>query len=140
MGLLNALSLFDTEKGVRFNTYATHLVTGSIKHHLRDRTKIIREPAWLQEVRHKVNRISSQLQHELGRTATDAEIGERAEITADLVREVLSTEDLFRVTSLTAPAQAEEEENEELDFANECEDQLSVEERYVLEKAIGELR
>src|SRR6185295_18582623 len=45
MGLLSALNMFEPSKGVRFNTYATHLVTGSIKHHLRDKAKIIREPA-----------------------------------------------------------------------------------------------
>lgn len=141
IGLLNALNLFDPEKGVRFNTYATHLVAGSIKHHLRDKTKIIREPAWLQEIRHKANRASSQLQHELGRPASVQEIADRCEVTPEVVDEVFSTEELFRVASLTAPAQGEEElENEELEIAEDCEDQLSVEERFVLEKAVGELR
>src|SRR5450631_3672946 len=47
IGLLNALSKFDPEAGVRFNTYATYLVGGEIKHYLRDRAQIIRQPAWL---------------------------------------------------------------------------------------------
>ena len=38
VGLLNALSKFDPVAGVKFNTYATHLVAGEIKHYLRDRS------------------------------------------------------------------------------------------------------
>src|SRR5947208_14856179 len=55
IGLLNALSKFDINAGVRFNTYATYLVAGEMKHYLRDRAQTIRHPAWLQELRHKVN-------------------------------------------------------------------------------------
>src|SRR5688572_32893595 len=48
IGLLNALSKFDPAAGVKFTTYATHLITGEIKHYLRDRSQTIRQPAWLQ--------------------------------------------------------------------------------------------
>src|ERR1700722_2656149 len=51
VGLLNALTKFDREAGVRFNTYSTYLVAGEIKHYLRDRSQTIRQPAWLQELR-----------------------------------------------------------------------------------------
>src|SRR5690242_5127706 len=53
IGLLNALTKFDPAAGVRFNTYATYLVAGEIKHYLRDRSQTIRQPAWLQELRQK---------------------------------------------------------------------------------------
>ena len=35
IGLLNALTKYDPDAGVRFNTYATYLVAGEIKHYLR---------------------------------------------------------------------------------------------------------
>src|SRR5687768_17830225 len=76
IGLLNALSKFDPEAGVRFNTYATYLVAGEIKHYLRDRSQTIRQPAWLQELRHKVNRSVSVLTQSLGRVPTNREIAE----------------------------------------------------------------
>lgn len=76
IGLLNALSKFDPEAGVRFNTYATYLVAGEIKHYLRDKTQTIRQPAWLQELRHKVNKGATMLQSELGRVPTEREIAE----------------------------------------------------------------
>ena len=139
IGLLNALSLFEPAKGVRFNTYATHLIAGSIKHHLRDKTKIIREPAWLQEVRHKVNRTAAQLHQELARTPTAEEIATKAEITSETVREVLSTDELFKVTSIHTPSNSEEDDDE-IEMSDDCRDMDHFEERMVLQRAIGELR
>ena len=61
IGLLNAIKRFDPESGVRFNTYATHLIAGEIKHHLRDKSQVIRHPAWLQELRHKASKAATQI-------------------------------------------------------------------------------
>lgn len=139
-GLLNALGMYEPSKGVRFNTYATHLVAGSIKHYLRDRARIIREPAWLQEVRHKVNRMAAQIQQESGKPPTAELIAERTLVPVETVREVLATDDLFRVTSLSSSAGSDDEDSEELDLAGDDQEQLSVEDRMVLESALGELR
>src|ERR1051325_2330032 len=64
IGLLNALTKFDPEAGVRFNTYATYLVAGEIKHYLRDRAMTSRQPAWLQELRSKAVKAESGLRSE----------------------------------------------------------------------------
>lgn len=141
IGLLNALGLYEPSKGVRFNTYATHLVAGSIKHHLRDKTKLIREPAWLQEVRHKVNRVAAQMQQELGRPIDEYELAQRCYITVDLIREVWATEELFKVSSLAAPTNADiESETDEIDFADEDQESRNFEDRAVLEQAMSQLR
>src|SRR3569832_961889 len=105
IGLLNALGKFDPGAGVRFNTYATYLVAGEIKHYLRDRSQTIRHPAWLQELRHKVNRSVSTLQHELGRIPTEREIAENQGITESSVREVFQTQEMLKVASLDASGQ-----------------------------------
>src|SRR5437763_5620301 len=76
IGLLNALTKFDPDAGVRFNTYSTYLVAGEIKHYLRDRSQTIRHPAWLQELRHRVNRAANMLQQTLGRNPSEQEIAE----------------------------------------------------------------
>jgi RNA polymerase sigma-B factor len=141
MGLLNALGLYEPTKGVRFNTYATHLVAGAIKHHLRDKTKLIREPAWLQEVRHKVNRVAAQMQQELGRPIDEYEVAQRCNLTVDLIREVWSTEELFKVSSLAVPTNNDvESETDEIDFADEDQESRNFEDRAVLEQAMSKLR
>jgi RNA polymerase sigma-B factor len=142
IGLLNALSKFDPNAGVKFNTYATYLVGGEIKHYLRDRAQTIRQPAWLQELRHKVNRTASQLQCELARTPTHREIAEALGLSENAVSEVFQTQEMLRLTSLdaTTPGEDDDSDLERLDAGDFCPDQLSVEDRLLLESAMKQLR
>ncbi|MBS1709711.1 MAG: sigma-70 family RNA polymerase sigma factor [Armatimonadetes bacterium] len=143
IGLLNALSKFDPNAGVRFNTYATHLVAGEIKHYLRDRAQTIRHPAWLQELRHKVNKASNMLQAELGRTPTEREIAEKIGVSESAVQEVNATQDMLRVASLDATPNDDDEADsdvERLDASLVQGAQTSVEDRVVLETAMQQLR
>lgn len=143
IGLLNALSKFDPSAGVRFNTYATYLVAGEIKHYLRDRSQTIRHPAWLQELRHKVKRAAGLLQQSLGRVPTEREIADEIGVSEQSVVEVFQTEAMLRVDSLDAPVPGEDDGSgdvEKLDAANYSPEQLSVEDRVVLEQAMRQLR
>ncbi len=143
IGLLNALTKFDPGAGVRFNTYATYLVAGEIKHYLRDRSQTIRHPAWLQELRHKVNRAVSTLQHDLGRIPTEREIAENLGIPEASIREVFQTQEMLKVASLDASAQGDDDgdtEAERLDASAFCPEQLSVEDRVLLDRAMAQLR
>ena len=143
IGLLNALGKFDPTAGVRFNTYATYLVAGEIKHYLRDKSQTIRQPAWLQELRHKVNRAAAALQTELNRVPTEREIADAIGISESSVHEVIVTQDLLRVGSLDSmqnPDDDSESEIDKIDAAAFSPEQLSVEDRVVLEAAMGQLR
>jgi RNA polymerase sigma-B factor len=143
IGLLNALAKYDPAAGVKFNTYATHLVAGEIKHYLRDRTQTIRQPAWLQELRHRVNKTANLLQAQLGRPAAAAEIAAQLGITTSAVEEVFATQELLKLASLDTAPNGDEDSGSEvdnLDAGDFCPEQLSVEDRVVLESAIAQLR
>lgn len=143
VGLLNALTKFDVAAGVRFNTYATYLVAGEIKHYLRDRTQTIRHPAWLQELRHRVIKAQSVLQQELARVPTERELAEHLGMSENAIREVFVTQEMLKVASLDSGGQNDDEgdtEVEKLDAAAYCPEQLSVEDRIVLEHAMRQLR
>lgn len=142
IGLLNALSKFDPTAGVRFNTYATYLVAGEMKHYLRDRAQTIRQPAWLQELRGRVNKAAGILQANIGRTPTEREIAEHIGVSEGSVREVFVTQEMLKLTSLDATPGDDEgdSELEKLDSSDFCVEQLSVEDRLVLESAMGQLR
>lgn len=140
MGLLNAISKFDPQAGVRFNTYATHLITGEVKHYLRDRSQIIRHPAWLQELRHKVNRTQLRLQAELGRLPSQDEVAQACGVSITSVYEVASTAESLRVASYDAAVPGDDDSTEIDQMAASCDDQISVEERVVLENAMDQLR
>lgn len=143
VGLLNALTKFDPEAGVRFNTYATYLVAGEIKHYLRDRTQTIRHPAWLQELRHKVLKAQNVLTQELSRNPTHRELADHLGLSESAVREVFQTQEMLKVASLDSAGQNDDDgdsEVEKLDAAAFCPEQLSVEDRLVLEHAMKQLR
>lgn len=145
LGLLNALDLFKPEKGVKFTTYATHLIVGQIKHYLRDKGKIIKEPAWLQELNSKINRVVNELSARYGRPPTTQEIAEFLGMTTKAVEDVLTTREVFKVSSLDAIYEDEEEEWNSYDLEKlHCEPcqsfNLPIEERVVVETAMQQLK
>ncbi|MCX7925963.1 MAG: sigma-70 family RNA polymerase sigma factor, partial [Fimbriimonadales bacterium] len=145
LGLLNALDLFNPEKGVKFTTYATHLIVGQIKHYLRDKGKIIKEPAWLQELNSKINRVMNELSARYGRPPTTQEIAEFLGMTTKAIEDVLMTREVFKVSSLDAIYEDEEEEWNGYDLEKlNCEPcqtfNLPIEERVVVETAMQQLK
>ncbi len=76
IGLIKAVDYFDPEAGAKFTTYATHLITGEIRHYLRDKTSMIRAPRELQELSFRINRIVHRLRVELGRDPSNVEVAE----------------------------------------------------------------
>ncbi len=145
LGLLNALDLFKPEKGVKFTTYATHLIVGQIKHYLRDKGKIIKEPAWLQELNSKINRVVNELSARYGRPPTTQEIAEFLGMTTKAIEDVLMTREVFKVSSLDAIFEDEEEEWSGYDLEKmHCEPcqafNLPIEERVVVETAMQQLK
>ena len=102
LGLLSALEHYDHIKGVKFSTYATHFVAGSIRHCLRDRGKIIKEPAWLHDLHGKISRTSDQLTQTLGRAPHPGEIAQTLNLTEESVEEILSTRQVFQVAAFAS--------------------------------------
>lgn len=76
IGLIKAIDYFKPEAGAKFTTYATHLITGEIRHYLRDKTSMIRAPRELQELSFRINKIVQKLKIEFGRDPTDLEIAQ----------------------------------------------------------------
>lgn len=100
IGLIASVDKYDTDKGVKFSTYATHFIIGQIKHYLRDKGKIIKEPAWLQELNQRMTRVIESLNQKLGRQPNEKEISDVMEMPEQTVRELLTTREVFKVASL----------------------------------------
>lgn len=102
VGLMKAIDSYDVRRKVKFSTYASHVISGEIRHYLRDRRGMIRQPGWLHELSQRVSRAQNELAQRLGRDPTPEEIADETNLTADAVREVLRARELFEVSSYDA--------------------------------------
>ncbi len=146
IGLLNAVDHFDPHHGVKFITYATHLITSQMQHYLRDRGRLIRQPAWIQELNTKVTRAINSLNNELQREPVPEEIAERTNLTIESIYEVLAAKKLNKVVSLTAPQNSDEDssllviDSSKIKSAQYKTLRLPIEDRIVMEEAINKLK
>ncbi len=142
VGLIKAAQNFDPTRGIQFSTYATALVDGEVRHHLRD-SLLLRQPRWLRRLYAQIQDAVMQLGHELGRPPTTAEIAKAVNIAEDGVLEVMALYSRIDLHSWSEPHDGEGV-NAELDASRihslRAESfVLPVEDRIALDAALGKL-
>jgi RNA polymerase sigma-B factor len=140
IGLLKAIDRFDPERGVPFPGFATPTITGELKRHFRDHSWAVRVPRGLQELALRVNRINGQLERELGRPPTTAELAARAEAPIEDVLDAWQALRAQRGVPLDAPPIDGDEPNPRAKPMIAREDGFRrVEDVVVLERLLTEL-
>ena len=144
IGLVKAIEQFDPNAGAKFFTYATHLITGEIRHYLRDKTSMIRAPRELQELSFRISRLIQDLIHELGREPTDAEVAEVLQIHPDKISEAFEVDRRRTLISLDQTLTSDGTSEQLLiDTLEDCSHQIkfsSEEDNIMLQTAIRQLK
>jgi RNA polymerase sigma factor for flagellar operon FliA len=96
-GLIDAIDKFDPFKGVKFETYASLRIRGSIIDNIRKMDWI---PRTLRQKNKQLEQVFSQFESETGRTPTDEELAERLNITVDEARSMISKSSVASLISL----------------------------------------
>ena len=89
VGLMIAIDKFDHTLGYHFSTYATWWIRQTITRALAKKSRLIRLPLNRSEKLRRIGATQEILRQELGRTPTEAEIGERLDMEGDEIRDLI---------------------------------------------------
>ena len=91
VGLIKSIDLYNPEIGTKFKTYATYLITGEIRHYLRDKASMIKAPREIQELAYRINCVIRQLTDE-GREPTSEQVAEFMSLPVDKVNDIIEVD------------------------------------------------
>ena len=97
LGLIDAVDKFDTNKNVKFETYASLRIRGSILDAIR---KLDWVPRTLRKKQKEIDKIYIELECKLGRTPKDEEMAERLQLSVEMYYETLKEVNISGLISI----------------------------------------
>ncbi len=144
LGLINAINLFDETRGVKFETYATWLINGEIRHYIRDKHTVVKIPHWVQDFNRKIDKYIETYRRENDCFPSFSEIAEYFNITEKGLNEILKGRDSVQVISLDSKMRQEEQNHipvlEQVRSKEYRSFQLPIEDIIQLKKALSTLK
>jgi RNA polymerase sigma-B factor len=100
IGLINAINLYNCQRNVKFETYASWFISGEIRHYIRDKHQAIRIPYWITELNRKIDEFIVKYKKETKQIPSLKKIAEKFNLTEEGVKEVLKARDVVHVVSI----------------------------------------
>ena len=102
IALVNALNGFDPKRGLRFTTYVTPTITGTVRNYIRDRAQLVRTPRGLREQGMQMDRAIENMTQTLHREPTTQELAEQLGWSLEQVISVHASREKSQIASLDA--------------------------------------
>ncbi|HHT98128.1 MAG TPA: FliA/WhiG family RNA polymerase sigma factor [Clostridiales bacterium] len=96
-GLIDAIDKFDYKKGIKFETYASLRIRGSILDHIRKMDWI---PRSVRQKQKKIDSAMKKFEAEFGKQATDEELADELELTMEELANWQTQTNLTNISSL----------------------------------------
>lgn len=96
-GLIDAIDKFDINKGVKFETYASLRIRGSIIDSIRDLDWV---PRSLRQKNKELEKVYAELENDMGHSASDKEVAEKLGISMDEFYKLLNDVNVSSMMSL----------------------------------------
>ncbi|MCL2577420.1 MAG: FliA/WhiG family RNA polymerase sigma factor [Defluviitaleaceae bacterium] len=96
-GLIDAIDKFDNAKGVKFETYASFRIRGTIIDHIR---RLDWVPRTLRQKNKQMEQVFSQLEEELGRLPSDEELAEKLNLSVEETQDLIKKSAVLSLVSL----------------------------------------
>ena len=100
IGLINAINLYNQQRNVKFETYASWFISGEIRHYIRDKHQPIRIPHWIIELNRKIDEFIVKYKEETRQIPSLKKIAEKFNLTEEGVKEVLKARDVVHIVSI----------------------------------------
>ncbi len=100
VGLVKAIQLYNPKVSENFKTYATYLITGEIRHYLRDKVSMIKAPREIYELAYRVNKLMLKLKDDDGNEPTETMLAEELGTSVGKIKEVIDVERRKQTISL----------------------------------------
>ncbi|GAI21603.1 unnamed protein product, partial [marine sediment metagenome] len=100
IGLINALNLYNQQRKVKFETYASWFISGEIRHYIRDKHQAIRIPHWINELNRKIDEFILKYKEKTKQVPSLKKIAKEFNLTEEGVKEVLKARDVVHVVSI----------------------------------------
>ncbi len=122
LGLIRAIERFDVGRGYAFSSFALPYIRGEIQHYLRDKSPTLKIPRRWQVLQGQAIGVIRQLQNDLHRPPTDAEIASALEIEMSEWQEIKFSLKNRALVSLDTPM-SDDEEQRSVSFGDTMPDQ-----------------
>ncbi len=100
VGLVKAVQLYNPKVSENFKTYATYLITGEIRHYLRDKVSMIKAPREIYELAYRVNKLMQKMKDEEGKEPSEVVLAEELGTSVGKIKEVIDVERRKQTISL----------------------------------------
>ncbi len=143
LGLIKAIDLYNPDLGTKFKTYATYLITGEIRHYLRDKASMIKAPREIQELAFRINCVMKQLTED-GVEPSSEQIAEVMSIPVNKINDIIEVDRRKSTISLDQTMSFDDEDSsslgDKIPSGDYQEFLSSYEEKIMLSKAISKLK
>jgi len=100
IGLINAMNLYNKNRGIKFITYATWLISGEIRHYIRDKHQVIKIPDWMLKLNKRIDEFIISYKKENNKFPSLSEISEKFNLTEEGIKEILKAREAVQIVSL----------------------------------------
>lgn len=143
VGLIKAIDLFNPEVGTKFKTYSTYIITGEIRHYLRDKASMIKAPREIQELAFRINCVIKQLTED-GLEPTSEQVAEVMSLPVNKINDIIEVDRRKSTISLDQTFTFDDEDTislaDKIPSGDYQEFLSSYEEKIMLSNAISQLK